>query len=178
MTGGQTALSLGSGMFIGGSSGYVDYTIRELWDGRTPNAGKALESFAFGAVLGGGFMLGASWLSQGLSKIKGMGKGGAAPKGEVPSDARGVSAGDAIFESPDFRYFNNVSNRKDIDPDGFFDVIQNLANKLNVEVKAPNNIIWAYPDGMIVVAPRMVLNPNLPDLSKTGKFTTFKPGYK
>ncbi|MBW5470854.1 hypothetical protein GPJ61_23855 [Brevibacillus formosus] len=82
MTGGQTTLSLGSGMFIGGSSGYIDYTIRELWDGRTPDAGKALESFAFGAVLGGGFMLGASWLSQGLSKIRGMGKGGAAPKSE------------------------------------------------------------------------------------------------
>ncbi|GED59678.1 hypothetical protein ABER61_00995 [Brevibacillus formosus] len=232
MTGGQTTLSLGSGMFIGGSSGYIDYVGRELWDGRTPDAGKALESFAFGAVLGGGFTLGASWLSQGLSKIKGMGKGGAAPKSEVPSDAGGVSAGQAIFESPDFRYFNNVSNRKDIDPDGFFDVIahgspkkiqiqtsrgtilvdhrvaarliqqspgykgqnirllscetgmsyqgfaQNLANKLNVEVKAPNNTIWAYPDGTIVVAPRMVLNPNLPDLSKTGKFTTFKPGYK
>ncbi|KLH96647.1 hypothetical protein AA984_24395 [Brevibacillus formosus] len=29
MTGGQTTLSLGSSMFIGGSSGYIDYTIRE-----------------------------------------------------------------------------------------------------------------------------------------------------
>ncbi|TKI57240.1 hypothetical protein E8L90_18240 [Brevibacillus antibioticus] len=99
MTGGQTALSLGSGMFIGGSSGYIDYTIRELWDGRTPDAGKALESFAVGAVLGGGFMLGASWLSQGLSKIKGMGKGGAAPKSEVPS--KGILAGSSEASSLD-----------------------------------------------------------------------------
>lgn len=88
MTGGQTALSLGSGMFIGGSSGYIDYTIRDLWDGRTPDAGKALESFAVGAMFGGAFTLGASWLSQGFSKIKGMGKGGAAPKGEVPRKAK------------------------------------------------------------------------------------------
>ncbi|MFS0556143.1 hypothetical protein [Brevibacillus sp. 179-C9.3 HS] len=89
MTGGLTTSGIGSSMFIGGSSGYIDYSIRELWDGRTPDAGKALESFAFGALLGGGFMLGGSWLARGVSKIKGMGKGGAGSKAGVPGNGSG-----------------------------------------------------------------------------------------
>ncbi len=53
---------------------------------------------------------------------------------------------------------------------------QNLANKLNVVVYAPTNIVWAYPGGKIVVAPRQTNNPDYPDLSKKGKFVAFYPG--
>lgn len=60
---------------------------------------------------------------------------------------------------------------------------QNLANKLNVVVYAPTNIVWAYPDGSYVVAPRLSNNPfnpnyNYPNLSrrKRGKFVPFYPG--
>lgn len=58
---------------------------------------------------------------------------------------------------------------------------QNLANKLGVPVKAPTDLLWAYPNGKLVVAPRTSLNPNspffnTPDLSKQGTFKTFTPG--
>ena len=60
---------------------------------------------------------------------------------------------------------------------------QNLANKLNVVVYAPTNIVWAYPNGRHIVAPRLSndpSNPNYdyPDLSrsKRGKFIPFYPG--
>lgn len=86
MTGGLTTSGIASGMFVGGASGYIDYSIRELWDGRTPDAVEAIESFAVGGMFGGAFILGGSWLAQGVSKIKGMGKGGVAPKGEVPGN--------------------------------------------------------------------------------------------
>ncbi len=65
LTGGQTTVGLGSAMFMGGASGYIDYSLWELWDGRTPDGGKALESFALGAALGGAFTVGASWLAKG-----------------------------------------------------------------------------------------------------------------
>ncbi|WP_431809358.1 hypothetical protein [Brevibacillus agri] len=88
LTGGQTTVGLGSAMFMGGSSGYIDYSLRELWDGRTPDGGKALESFAFGAALGGAFSVGASWLAKGAERVKGALKRGASSKvegtGEVP----------------------------------------------------------------------------------------------
>ncbi|MGP8544168.1 DUF637 domain-containing protein, partial [Pseudomonas protegens] len=53
---------------------------------------------------------------------------------------------------------------------------QNLANKMGVAVKAPTNLVWAYGDGKMVVAPRSSLNQNLPDLSNLGTFKIFTPG--
>ncbi|MEM9638012.1 MAG: DUF637 domain-containing protein [Pseudomonadota bacterium] len=51
---------------------------------------------------------------------------------------------------------------------------QNLANKLNVTVEAPSDILWAYPNGKMVIAPRGT--NGLPDLSNQGQFNTFVPG--
>ncbi|MCD2511654.1 hemagglutinin repeat-containing protein [Comamonas endophytica] len=133
------------------------------------------------------------------------------------------------------RFFKNLSNRQDIDPNGLFDVIahgdkqniyiitskglvaidqriagklikdssgyktgqsirllscetgacntgfaQNLANKMGVPVQAPSDLVWAYPDGTKIVAPRISNDPTSPyfarpDLSKQGKFNTFLP---
>ncbi|WP_455911152.1 hemagglutinin repeat-containing protein [Pseudomonas putida] len=53
---------------------------------------------------------------------------------------------------------------------------QSLANKMGVPVKAPTNLVWAYGDGKVVVAPRSPSNPNYPDLSKQGEFKIFNPG--
>jgi hypothetical protein len=54
---------------------------------------------------------------------------------------------------------------------------------LNVVVYAPTNILWAYPNGKYIVAPRLSNNPNnpkynCPNLSKDklGKFVPFYPG--
>ena len=57
---------------------------------------------------------------------------------------------------------------------------QNLANKMNVPVQVPTELVWAYGNGEMVVAPRFSLNPrlpefNLPDLTRQGKFQTFTP---
>lgn len=57
---------------------------------------------------------------------------------------------------------------------------QNLANKMGVPVKAPTNLVWAYGDGQMVVAPRASLDKksplyNTPDLSKKGTFKVFIP---
>lgn len=51
---------------------------------------------------------------------------------------------------------------------------QNLANKLNVTVSAPNNYLWAYPNGKMIVAGK--LPNNLPDLGNIGNFIDFIPG--
>ncbi|MCQ2995030.1 hypothetical protein QCD79_12775 [Pseudomonas quasicaspiana] len=53
---------------------------------------------------------------------------------------------------------------------------QSLANKMGVSVKAPTNLVWAYGDGRMVVAPRYPSNPNFPDLSNQGEFKIFNPG--
>ena len=58
---------------------------------------------------------------------------------------------------------------------------QNLANKMGVSVEAPTNLVWAYGNGKMVVAPRSSLNPssplfNEPDLANQGTFKTFVPG--
>lgn len=60
---------------------------------------------------------------------------------------------------------------------------QNLANKLNVTVYAPTNIVWAYPSGRHIVAPRLSNDPSSPlykypdeRKSKRGKFIPFTPG--
>ncbi|WP_337271243.1 RHS repeat domain-containing protein [Oryzifoliimicrobium ureilyticus] len=51
---------------------------------------------------------------------------------------------------------------------------QNLANKLGVPVTAPTDLLWAYPDGRMLVAP--ALPSGQPDLSRLGSFKTFIPG--
>jgi hypothetical protein len=50
---------------------------------------------------------------------------------------------------------------------------QNLANKLNVEVQAPTDLLWAYPNGKTVVAPKGL--DGLPDLSNVGEIKIFQP---
>ena len=58
-------------------------------------------------------------------------------------------------------------------PAGF---AQNLANKLNVPVKAPTDYLWANPDGTYFVAGGKTFNGRLiPDRNKPGKFKTFYP---
>lgn len=57
---------------------------------------------------------------------------------------------------------------------------QNLANKMKTPVQAPTDLVWAYSNGDMVVAPRTSLNPklpefNLPDLARQGTFQTFYP---
>ena len=51
---------------------------------------------------------------------------------------------------------------------------QNLANKLNVKVKAPSDILWAYDNGHYFVAAKGA--NGRADLSKRGKFIIYKPG--
>jgi uncharacterized Zn-binding protein involved in type VI secretion len=51
---------------------------------------------------------------------------------------------------------------------------QNLANKLGVEVKAPNDVLWAYPNGKMVVAP--YAKNGGPNLNQQGAFRIFTPG--
>ena len=159
-----------------------------------------------------------------------------------------AAPGETVFESyaltsngiKDYTYFKNISNRKDVDVNGVYDVVahgapnmiqiehngvnmsidsrtlahilsadskygrkqpirllscstgtstkgfaQNLANKLNVVVYAPTNIVWAYPNGKHIVAPRLSSDPsnplyNYPNLSRSvrGKFVPFYPGGK
>ena len=58
---------------------------------------------------------------------------------------------------------------------------QNLANKMGVPVQAPTDLVWAYPNGTTIVAPRISnisTSPyfNIPDLVHQGSFRTFFPG--
>ncbi len=50
---------------------------------------------------------------------------------------------------------------------------QNLANKLNVEVQAPTDLLWAYPDGKTLVAPK-ALNGQ-PNINNIGEIKSFLP---
>lgn len=53
---------------------------------------------------------------------------------------------------------------------------QNLANKLNVPVKAPTDLLWATPSGRHYVAAGIERNGYLvDDLSHKGSFKTFYP---
>lgn len=152
---------------------------------------------------------------------------GASASGAIPV------AGELVLRSEDYRYFDNIGRRKDVDPNGRFDIVghgspvsiqveingiqrqldartisrllshndkyqkkqpirllscltgakadgfaQNLANKLNVTVYAPTDIVWAYPDGRHIVAPRNPRYPNQPHPTKRGKFIPFYPGGK
>lgn len=143
-------------------------------------------------------------------------------------DGRPV-AGEIVFASEDYAYINNISNRKDIDPDGLYDVVghgtpykikfgdgdndyytprelarilrhrkdykrngirllscntgsvpegfaQHLANKLGVTVWAPNYLVWAYPSGRHIIAPRSKYNSRYPDSRIRGEFIPFYPG--
>ena len=58
-------------------------------------------------------------------------------------------------------------------PTGF---AQNLANKLNVVVEAPTNLVWAWSNGKYIVAGRSKSNPNYPDPKSKGHFKKFYPG--
>lgn len=60
-------------------------------------------------------------------------------------------------------------------PSGF---AQNLANKLNVVVYAPTDVIWAYPNGRHIVAARREDNDQDPDITKPGVIKPFYPGGK
>lgn len=148
------------------------------------------------------------------------------------SGTRGASlaAGSAYFMDPKDQFSINIKRRKDVDANGFYDVIahgtpttieinhngtkikidhrtasrllkndksyngqgvrllscstgkltdgfaQNLANKLNVPVSAPTDILWAGPSGRHFVAGSKVMNGrNTADISKPGKFKTFYP---
>ena len=143
------------------------------------------------------------------------------------------AAGELVLRSEDYQYFNNISQRKDVDPNGQFDIVghgspvsiqveingvqrqldartisrmlshnkkyqrkqpirllscltgrkadgfaQNLANKLNTTVYAPTDIVWAYPNGKYIVAPRNPKNPKQPHPTKRGSFKLFRPGGK
>ena len=148
---------------------------------------------------------------------------------------RGAVAGDANFMGPNQEFLRNIRMRKDVDPDGKFDVIahgavnsiiveyagkeveidsrtaanlnarqsgykkgqpirllscntgsdpagfaQNLANKLNVIVYAPNDYLWSWHDGHYEVAAALPHKGSsgilLRDSSKLGKFVKFIPG--
>ena len=51
---------------------------------------------------------------------------------------------------------------------------QNLANKLNVEVCAPTNVLWANPDGSYFIAG--ITEKMEPVMSDPGIFKSFLPG--
>lgn len=58
-------------------------------------------------------------------------------------------------------------------PNGF---AQNLANKLNVPVTAPTDILWAGPNGKHFVAGSRTINSrSIADPKRIGKFVTFYP---
>lgn len=56
---------------------------------------------------------------------------------------------------------------------------QNLANKLGVPVKAPTDILWAWPQGTYKVAGKIKVGGiEQPDGSRPGRFVTFYPRSK
>lgn len=141
-----------------------------------------------------------------------------------------LAAGSAYFMDSKDQFSINIKRRKDVDANGFYDVIahgtpttieinhngakiqidhrtvsrllkndknyngqgvrllscstgkltdgfaQNLANKLNIPVTAPTDILWSSPSGKHFVAGSKVMNGfNTADISKPGKFKTFYP---
>lgn len=69
---------------------------------------------------------------------------------------------------------------------GMASFAQRLANELRVTVHAPNNFVWAYPDGKIVVAPPTSPSNATwqtpvseisrdPDMNRRGRFVPFGP---
>lgn len=54
---------------------------------------------------------------------------------------------------------------------------QNLANKMNVPVNAPDEILWAWPNGKMRVAPPLPnVTPAYPNMKAEGGFRVFRPG--
>ncbi|MFG6410656.1 MAG: RHS repeat-associated core domain-containing protein [Bacteroides acidifaciens] len=144
------------------------------------------------------------------------------------SDSIPYSAGDATFMDANDLFAKYISHRKDVDANGYFDVIahgtsegieithngqhimvdhktaarliqnmegyngqairllscntgssdngfaQNLANRLNVDVSAPTNYLWAEPNGNYYVAG--MNNRRQPDMNDVGTFKVFTPG--
>jgi len=141
----------------------------------------------------------------------------------------GYVAGDASFMGATEQFLKNIRKRRDVDPDGKFDLIahgtasyvqfehngktvninsrtvaklikqmpgykkgqpirllscntgtssasfaQNLANKLNVSVWAPNKYLWADDSGNHFVAG--MTKDGKPNRSDKGKFVEYKPG--
>ncbi len=78
-----------------------------------------------------------------------------------------------IKKDPTIKSVRLMSCDTGADKNGF---AQNLANKLNIIVEAPNKILWAYPNGKYVVASRDPAHPNSPNLNDQGKFIKFYPG--
>ena len=46
-------------------------------------------------------------------------------------------------------------------------IAQRLADELGVDVTAPNDILWVFPDGTLTIGPKMGHN--------TGRFITYRP---
>lgn len=141
-----------------------------------------------------------------------------------------VAFGSTDYMKPTDNFSRFIKNRKDIDVNGFYDIIahgnpisievqhngksitinhriaaklfkhdkqykgegirllscstgklssgfaQNLANKLNVPVQAPTDILWARPSGKYYVAAGKNVNGRLiEDRNSPGKFRTFYP---
>lgn len=78
-----------------------------------------------------------------------------------------------IKKTPSMKTIRLMSCDTGGDKNGF---AQNLANKLNIIVEAPNKLLWAYPDGKYIVASRDPRFPNKPNLNDQGKFVKFYPG--
>lgn len=144
-----------------------------------------------------------------------------------------AAAGSSLLMDPSDDFIRYITNRRDVDANGYYDVIahgspdsilvfhngenirvshrvlasilkhdktyngqavrllscntgsnsegfaQNLANKLGVPVKAPTEILWAWPQGNYRVAKGMhVGNRHIPDPSQPGRFITFYPRSK
>ncbi|NEW09788.1 hypothetical protein GK047_28110 [Paenibacillus sp. SYP-B3998] len=58
----QLVQGIGTAMFSGGAANYTDYVLNEVWDGRTPDGGRAVEAFKNGALFGGIFAAATPWL--------------------------------------------------------------------------------------------------------------------
>lgn len=169
LTGGQTSVGLGSAMFIGGSSGYIDYSLRELWDGRTPDGGKALESFAFGAVLGGAFTVGASWLAKGAERVSGLVKGRGSSRAEGMGQGANVVSPKTVI-SPEMEAKILEGQRKAPKNEligGHSPNINNANNNFAVEVLSTNadgtkNVVFTkqFPDGNISKLKKSTLFPD------------------
>lgn len=177
-----------------------------------------MELHVGGAVTGGvlgGVAYGAGKVIDGIKLLKGLGN-------------EQYAAGDATFMESSDRFVKNISKRKNIDANGYFEVFahgtpdeiqivhngktimvdartaarliensegyngqpirllscstgatengfaQNLANKLNVEVSAPSDILWATNNENYFVAAKNARNA--PDFGAMGKFESFYPG--
>jgi RHS repeat-associated protein len=88
------------------------------------------------------------------------------PNGSVLVDHR--TAARLIQSQPDYTPGTNIrllSCSTGANPNGF---AQNLANKLNVDVQAPTDTLWAFPKGNMTIGPT--------DTANTGTWETFTPG--